>query len=161
MIPIEQLNSLPLFHKETIPAAYLDAMGHMNVRHYMGLFDQAAWNFFSSIGMDLAYYKKNNDGVFALQHFIRYLAEVHSGESVAVRIRVLERSAKRVYFIHFLINESTGKLAATMEALGSHADLSARRTSPFPDNIAKVIDELLKDQQRLEWQPPLCGVIRA
>lgn len=161
MIPIEQLNSLPLFHRETIPVAYLDVMGHMNVRHYMGLFDQAAWNFFVSIGLDQTYCEDSQSGVFALQQFISYLAEVHQGETVAVRSRALERSAKRLHFMHFLINETTGKLAATIEALSSHADLAARRTSPFPESIATKLDSLINDHKQLDWQPQLCGAIQA
>ncbi len=160
MVSIEQLSTLPVYHRKTIPADYLDVMGHMNVRWYMTLFDEAAWQFFISFGMDRNYYEDTHNGAFALKHFIRYLAEVHAGETVAVRIRVLGRSAKRVHFMHFLINETTGKVAATMEALGSHADLAARRTSTFPDTVAAALDGLIAGQSNLGWDAPLCGVIQ-
>jgi acyl-CoA thioester hydrolase len=160
MISIEQLSMLPVYYRKTIPADYLDVMGHMNVRWYMTLFDEAAWQFFISFGMDRNYYEHSHNGAFALKHFIRYLAEVNAGETVAVRIRVLGRSTKRVHFMHFLINETTGKVAATMEALGSHADLAARRTSPFPNSVAATLDALIAGQNKLGWDAPLCGVIQ-
>jgi acyl-CoA thioester hydrolase len=160
MVSIAQLSKLPVYYRKTIPSDYLDVMGHMNVRWYMTLFDEAAWQFFNSFGMDRTYYKNTRNGAFALKHFIRYLAEVHAGETVAVRIRVLGRSAKRVHFMHFLINETTGSVATTMEALGSHADLTARRTSPFPDSIATALDGLIAKQNNLGWNAPLCGVIQ-
>ena len=159
MIPTQELNQLPLFHRATIPTDYLDAMGHMNIRHYMGLFDEAAWQFFASFGMTYDYYRAAAAGAFALKQFVQYLAEVHVGETVAIRTRIVGRSAKRIHFIHFMLNESTGVLAATLEALGAHADLRARRTSPFPDHIAAQIDGIVGAQRRLAWEPPLCGVI--
>lgn len=160
MITIEQLNQLPCYHREMIPDEYLDVMGHVNIRWYMAMFDEAAWGLFASFGMDQAYYEAENGGAFALQHFIRYLAEVHSGETVAIRSRLLGRSARRIHFIHFMINETTGKLAASMEVLGSHADLTARRTSPFPPAISDQLDALIARHQAFDWEAPICGVIQ-
>ncbi len=45
MLKPNQITQLPRFHHATIPESYLDVMGHMNIRHYMGLFDDAAWGF--------------------------------------------------------------------------------------------------------------------
>ncbi|WP_420644795.1 acyl-CoA thioesterase [Candidatus Leptofilum sp.] len=159
MIDIAQIQQLACFHRATIPEAYLDVMGHMNIRHYMGLFDDAAWGFFAAFGMDEAYYHSANSGAFALEQHIRYLAEVHVGETVAIHTRVNGRSVKRIHFIHFMLNETTGKLAATLEVVGSHANLATRRTSPFPDHIAARLDQLLAEHNQLDWQAPLCGVM--
>ncbi len=160
MIAIEHLEGLPLYHRETIPVTYLDVMGHVNVRWYMALFDAATWAYFADFGLETAYYKRAHAGAFALQHFIRYLAEVHVNETVTIRTRTLGRSAKRIHFMHFMINETTSQLAATLEALGSHADLQARRTSPFPAFIAEQLDILTTEQSQLGWDAPICGVIR-
>jgi acyl-CoA thioester hydrolase len=160
MIPLQQLNQLPLYNRVTIPESYLDLMGHVNIRYYTAMFDDAAWELFAGIGMDQAYYDAGVGGAFALQHFIRYLAEIHAGETVAVRSRLLGRSAKRIHFMHFMINETTGKLAATMEVLGAHADLAIRRTSPFPPTIANRLDAQIAAQAALDWEAPVCGVIQ-
>jgi acyl-CoA thioester hydrolase len=161
MIPLDQLQQLPLFHRTTIPTDYLDAMGHMNVRWYMALFDTASWKFFETFGMDDDYYRNQQGGGFALKHFIQYLAEVRVGETVAIRGRVLGRSVKRVHFILFMVNETTSTLAATLEALGSHADMRIRRTAPYPPDIAARIDAMLEAQRKLDWEAPTCGVITA
>ncbi len=156
----EQIVQLPLFHRVTIPESYIDVLGHMNVREYMGVFDDAAWHFFASFGMNQAYYEQAHSGAFALRQFINYLAEVHVGETVAVHSRILARSAKRVHFMQFMLNETTGKLAATIEVLGSHADTIARRTSPFPEEIAQKIDAIITQQDAFSWDAPLCGILR-
>jgi acyl-CoA thioester hydrolase len=157
--PIE-VEQLTCCLRETINTAYLDAMGHMNVRHYLALFDDATWKFFADLGLDDAYYATQN-GAFALQQFISYRAEVVAGEKVAVYPRLLGRSSRKVHYILFMINESRGNLAAALEEVGAHADLIRRRTSPFPPPIAATIDSLLATHERLSWPAPLCGAIRA
>jgi acyl-CoA thioester hydrolase len=159
MITLEQLDELPLYHRATITKAHLDVMGHLNVRWYMAMFDDASWNFFASYGMDESYCRSSGSGGFALKQFIHYLAEVREGERIGIRSRVLGRSAKRIHFMHFMINESTGVLAATLEGLGAHADLRVRRTAPYPPHIAAKIDQFLDHHSRLGWEAPVCGVI--
>ena len=155
-----QIELLPLFHRITIPESYIDVLGHMNVREYIGIFDDAAWYFFASFGMDEIYFRESHAGAFALRQMINYVAEVHMGETVVVRSRILGRSAKRIHFMQFMFNETTGKLASTIEVLGSHADTVARRTSPFPDHIAQQIDAIIETQSQLDWDAPICGILR-
>lgn len=158
---IEQAQQLPSFHQETIPDSYLDAMGHMNIRYYMALFDDGAWKFFNSLGMTETYYRENQAGAFALRQFITYVNEAHAGDKVAVHTRIVGHSEKRIHFIHFLVNETKNTVAATMEVLGSHADLQSRRTSPYPPEILANIAETLQAHQSLYWQAPLCGILSA
>lgn len=160
MTEVAQIQQLPCFHRVIIPQDYLDVMGHMNIRHYMSLFDVAAWRFFAAFGMDDDYYKSTDGGAFALEQHILYLAEVNVGETVAIYTRINGRTAKRIHFSHFMVNETTGKLASTLETVTSHANTATRRTSPFPDAIAQAIDAILVEHQRLAWTAPLCGVIR-
>lgn len=161
MVSIEQLEALPLFHRAAISSDYLDEMGHMNVRWYIALFDQAAWNFFASIGLNQTYFEVERGGIFALQQFIRYLAEVRAGETIAIRTRLLGRSAKRAHFMQFMINESSGVLASTIEVLSSHVNLAVRRTSPFAPPLAEALDAYLAEHQQLAWEAPTCGIMQA
>ena len=154
------LESLPLCQRVNIGPERIDPMGHMNVRHYMGIFDDAGWEFFTTFGMTQAFYDDGVGGAFALQHFICYLAEVREKETVAVRTRLLGRSAKRIHFMMFMINESRDNLAATLEALGAYADMKQRRTAPWPADIARQIDQLLERDRALGWNAPICGVIK-
>ena len=160
LIPIADLEDLPLYHRETIPADYLDVMGHMNIRWYMAVYDKAAWNFFSSHGMNEKYFREKQAGGFALKHFIQYFAEVRMGQTVAIRTRLLGRSEKRFHFMHFMINETTRQLASTLEVLGTHADLKIRKAAPIPTEIAERFDAVLAKNRQLEWHAPVCGVIR-
>ncbi len=160
LVPIANLEELPLYHRETIPADYLDAMGHMNIRWYMTLYDKAAWNFFSSHELNEDYFPEKQTGVFALKHIINYYAEIRLEQIVAIRTRLLGRSERRFHAIHFMINETSGQLASTLEMLGTHADLQIRRAAPMPPEISEKFDAKLAKDQQLDWAAPLSGIIQ-
>lgn len=160
LVPLGSLAMLPLYHRETIPEAYLDAMGHMNVRWYMALFDTSVWNLFIAHGLDENYFVRKQMGVFALKHFIQYFSEVKVGETVAMRIRLLGRTEKRFHFMNFMINETAGKLASTLEVLGTHADLSLRKATAMPRDISLKFDARIAMDRQLDWEAPVSGAIR-
>jgi acyl-CoA thioester hydrolase len=161
MTTIENLNDLPVLYRATVTGEHLDVMGHMNIRWYMAFFDDGDWKLFADLGADFAYFEREQAGQFALQHFVRYLAEVRVGETVAIKGRLLGRSAngKRVHYLLFMVNETTNTLAATMECLASHADLAIRRTAPYPSHILDKIDAQIAAHAQLDWAVSLSGTI--
>lgn len=158
-ITLEQLQQLQQTHRATIPTDYLDLMGHMNIQYYFALFNEAIWHYFSLLGMDQRYYQENHAGSFALKHHINYLAEVRAGETVAIFSRLVARSEKRIQFINFMWNESKAVLAATLEAMGTHTDMTIRRSAPFPPQIAERLDAEISKMNALAWDAPLCGIL--
>ena len=40
-------------------------------------------------------------------------------------------------------------------------NMNTRRMAPYPDHIAKKLDEVLSQHQALDWDPPVSGVMRA
>jgi len=159
LVPLDRLSMLPLYHRETIPPSYMDAMGHMNVRWYMALFDTSIWKFFISHGLDENYFVQKQKGVFALKHIIQYFSEVKAGETVCMRIRLLGRNEKRFHFMNFMINETTDKLSAILEVLGTHADLKLRKAMAMPQDISQKFDAHIATDQQLDWEAPVSGVI--
>ena len=160
IIPLVSLEALPLYHHKTIPSDYQDIMGHMNIRWYFDLFARAGRKFFKFHGLDEEYFNEGEFGVFALKHFIQYFAEVRGGQTVAIRTRLIARSEKRFHFMQFMINETTTQLAATFEALITHADLKIRRAAPMPAEIAQRLDETLAKDITLDWDAPVSGAIK-
>ena len=160
LIPLALLEELPEYLRQTITADHLDIMGHMNIRWYFELFATAGREFFISHGLDENYFREGDFGVFALKHFIQYFAEVRVGQTVAVHTRLIGRSDKRLHVMHFMINETTNQLASTFEALITHADLKIRRAAPMPAQVAQKFDATLAQDKTLEWEAPICGVMR-
>jgi acyl-CoA thioester hydrolase len=160
LIPLALLVALPVYHRKTIPSDYQDIMGHMNIRWYFDLFAKSGRMFFTAHGLDEDYFRGGNFGVFTLKQFIQYFAEVQVGQAVAIHTRLIGRSDKRFHFMHFMINETTTQLAATFEALITHADLKIRRSAPMPAHIAERFDATLAENEKLEWAVPVCGAMR-
>lgn len=162
MTPPITLNDLPITWRAEIPADYLDEMRHMNVMWYTHLFSQASWGLFKLIGFGHDTMAERNTGSFALEMHVRYLAEVRVGQHVTVRSRALAQSAKRIHYQHFLsIDEADDRLSATAEIVSAHVDMSVRRQSPIPDDIAAQYAALLAAHQALAWPAPLCGTMHA
>jgi acyl-CoA thioesterase FadM len=155
------LSKLPVTHQAIIPDSYRDAMGHMNVMWYTHLFGQATGEVFKLCGLSRDYFLSCRAGIFALRQFFCYHAEVLVGEEVTIRSRVLGRSAKRIHMMHFMHKDQAGKLAATAEFLSTHMDMTVRRTSPLPAEIARTIDRLVETHSRLGWEAPTSGAISA
>ena len=158
LVSIRQLSE---YHRETIPEDYLDEMGHMNVRWYIALFSRAVGGLFTELGMPPEYFTRGIDGSFALTQFVRYLAEVHVGQTIAIHTRVIARTKKRIHFLHFMVNQTTEKLAATLESCVAHADLEKRKMSPFPEEVAGSIDALIEKHDALAWEAPVSGAVHA
>jgi acyl-CoA thioester hydrolase len=160
MLEITQLDDLPKLETITIPEDYLDEMGHMNIMYYIHIFDRTIWNLFSKFGLTFEYTKQKQKGMFALKQFIQYWAEVHTGETVHVRARVLDVGEKRVHFMAFMVNETTQKIASTFEVLASFADLTTRRTAPFPPEVKARIQATVDRNRQLTWDAPTCGILK-
>lgn len=151
--------SLYTSYQTTIPETFIDIMGHMNVMYYIHIFDKATKQFFGSFGLTEDYVRATNMGSFALEQHIRYLNEVRLGQQITVYTRALGRSSKTIHFIHFMVRDEDGAVAATSELVGAHANLDQRRAAPFPPEFAAGIDRHLAVHSKLDWDPPVCGVM--
>ena len=158
---VEQVIQLPCLLRRVIPPEFEDLNGHMNIQHYMGIYNEASFPFGELIGLDERYIKEQRRGIFDLEHHLYYVAEVHIGDQVAVYGRMLGRSAKRLHGQWFIVNETRQQLSNTFEFVSAHADLEARRTVPFEGDLAAHLDAMLVEHQKLDWQAPVCGIMGA
>jgi acyl-CoA thioester hydrolase len=161
MIPIEHIQQLPVFCRATIPDDYIDALGHMSFPYYLELMNKAWWALNEHIGTGLEHTRKQSGGIYALQHYLNFLAEVFAGDEVALHFRLVGQTPKRIHYLFLMVNETQGKLALISEGVGSYANLQTRRTAEFPLDVAQLLSRLLVTHQRLKWAPPLCGVLSA
>ena len=132
----------------------------MNVMWYTHLFSKATGEVFKLFGLTDAYCIDNDAGAFALECHLRYMAEVRVGKTVTLRSRVVGRSERRMHFMHFMEIEEEGRIAATAEFVGTHIDMGIRRSTPLPTHLATAYDELLTAHNQLDWDPPLCGIMK-
>lgn len=124
----------------TVPPEWIDFNGHMNMAFYSKLFDRAADEFYQVIGLGEAYAKARGFTTYTAEIHIRYLRELHLGQSVRVHSWLLDHDAKRFHTWQE-IHHPDGWIAATAETLGLHIDMAGPRVAPFPADIAAKLDD--------------------
>jgi acyl-CoA thioester hydrolase len=142
-----------------VPAGWADSNGHVNMRWYVVLFDDAGDDLHARIGLTPDFHRENGTGTVDLEHHTNFLREILPGESVAVYTRLVARSAKRVHYLMFLVNETQGNLAAIFECINALLDTTARRTAPYPAEILAKIDAWIEKDRALDWLPPVSGAM--
>ncbi len=153
-ISLDQLASLPVVYRAVIPPAYEDRNGHMNVRWYLALYDEAGDALYPMLGLTADYLATSGMSGFDLEHHLWYPAEVCIGDTVVIRARILARSSKLMHYLMFMENETRGVLSSIFECVNAHIDLNARRTAAFPAQVAAKIDALITSH-RAEHGPRL------
>jgi len=97
-IPVERILALePACLRMTIPEAYRDGNGHMNVRWYAAIFDEAGDRLHERLGLTPKFHRDNGTGTMDLENQINYLREVIPGERIAVFARLVEQLKLGLY----------------------------------------------------------------
>jgi acyl-CoA thioester hydrolase len=162
VISLEQILALePACLRMTIPREYRDANGHMNMRWYLAIFDDAGEVLHERLGLTPEFHFRHASGTVDLEHHIHYLSEVMPGERIAVYMRLVAHSAKRLHYLLFLVNETRDRLSSIFECMNAFLDLGTRRTAPFPPEIAAAIAAGVARDSGLDWPPPVSGTMRA
>ncbi|HVN47920.1 MAG TPA: thioesterase family protein [Bacteroidota bacterium] len=126
---------LPITYRGVVHPWQCDLMGHMNVVHYVSKFDDAAWQFFSMLGVDAGYFKKNHCGVAALEQHITYKSELHVGCTVTIRSGIVDTTEKVFRIRHEMYNNAMNELSAVMILTAVHFHTQKRKSCPFPKDI--------------------------
>ena len=132
-----------MVYRAVIPPAYEDRNGHMNMRWYLALYDEAGDAMYPMLGLTADYFAASGMGGFDLEHHLWYPAEVRIGDTVVIRVRIIAQSAKLMHYLFFMVNETRGVVSSIFECVHAHADLTARRTAPFPAQVAAQIDAFI------------------
>jgi acyl-CoA thioester hydrolase len=161
-VPLEKILALgPPCFEMTVPEEYRDQNGHMNMRWYLGIFDDAGDRMYLTLGLTPEYHRAHGTGSFDLEHHLHFLSEVMPADRLAVYARFVGLTAKRMHYLLFMVNETRGALASIFECVNSFADLSTRKTAPYPPDIAATIAARVAAHSRLDWPPPVCGAMHA
>jgi acyl-CoA thioester hydrolase len=160
-IPLTKILALePACLRMTVPESYRDQNGHMNMRWYVAIFDEAGDSLYLRLGLTPEYHRQHGTGTFDLEHHTHFLSEVIPGDRVAVYVRIVAYSAKRFHYLMFMVNETSGTLAAIFECLNAFADLKIRKTAPFPPEIASKIAAGVAAGTGLDWPAPVSGAMQ-
>ena len=132
-----------LTYKGAIYPWHCDQMGHMNVMHYVGKFDEATWHLFHALGITPTFLRENNRGMAAVEQNIQYKRELLVGDIVAVYSVLDEMREKVIRFTHEMRKSDTDEVAAITTLTAVHLDKDARRACAFPAEVREKAAALL------------------
>lgn len=108
-----------------------DAMGHMNVRHYTGLFDDCCWHVLTFLMPP----GKSEAGWAAATMTIDFLYEVAPRTMLVLNPTIVRIGSKSVSTRIDMRDASTGSHYATANFVSVLFDLKARRSLILPDDV--------------------------
>ena len=114
---------------------HCDHVGHMNVMHYVGKFDEATWFLLNRIGLTRTFLATNGRGMAAVEQRIAYQREVLAGDALAVDTTVVEVRDKVLKFVHRMYVPDAGETAAVLLQTTVHLDTERRRATAFPSDV--------------------------
>lgn len=132
---------------------WIDYNGHFNMAYYNVIFDREADTVFAALGLGPAYVKSSNCSFFTLEAHTTYLRELHALDTVVVETHFLDADQKRVHYVQRMLHESEGWQSCVLEVIVSHVDLAAKKTSPFPAEVFKLIDGVVAKHKSLPVPP--------
>ena len=133
----------PLFaERKHVLEEWIDYNGHLNMAYYNVLFDQAVDDAFHLLGMGKDYVKSRNASFFTAEVHVCYVRELEAGMPVVASLQLLDFDEKRAHFYQELRHADEGWLSATSEQMSLHVDMTARKVSPWPDDILENLKSL-------------------
>ncbi|PIE14575.1 MAG: thioesterase [Rhodobacterales bacterium] len=134
---------------------WIDYNGHLNMAYYHVLLDRGVDQLWEQLGFGSDYTKRTGHTTFSAEYHIRYLREIHEGDSVRATFQLLDHTDRSFHFYQELIH-SDGWVSAAGEGVGLHIDQSGPRVAPMPDEIHTRFQTLMKDHSALP-RPEMVG----
>jgi len=123
---------------------FCDVMGHMNIRHYMAMFDESSYQMlFEVFGWTGNSDNNGGQGWADVKHVIEYQAEVHAGDLLEVKSCITKVGNKSVGIRYEMTNSANNELAATLECVCVLIDLGSRDAVPLSDEQRKRAEKHL------------------
>jgi acyl-CoA thioester hydrolase len=116
-----------------------DAMGHMNVQHYIAAFDQAMWHLVSELGYRVSWVADRKQGWADVRYLVNYRRELQAGELFHVYSSVQKIGRTSLTTFHQLLVSESGDVAADVEMTSVYFDLAARTALEIPEQIRSAV----------------------
>lgn len=125
----------------SLEPGWIDYNGHLNMAYYNVLFDRGCDTAFEALGMGPDYASQRKLTIYTAEIHVRYIREIHLGDSVTATYRIVDHDEKRLHAFQEL-RHLDGWLSATSETLTLHVDMAGPKVTPFPDDVMAKIEEL-------------------
>ena len=118
---------------------WIDFNGHLNMAYFHVLFDRVVDQLWLTMGLGASYRQDRAHSTFTAECHVRYLRELHQGDTVEVAMWLLGADDKRLHSFAELRHADEGWIAATSETMTLHVAMERRKVAPFPPDIAAKV----------------------
>ena len=125
---------LDLYRGIVMPAQ-CDIYGHMNVRYYAALFDEAGWHFPSFAGLSLSEIQSRGLGTVVATLTIDFLHEIRAGQLLTIKGAITRVGTKSYSHEMRLYATDTMTHCATQKTVEVCFDTQARKGVALPDDV--------------------------
>ena len=132
-----------------IEPEWIDYNGHLNVAYYHVLFDRAVDELFERVGLGPDYVETQGASYFVAEVHVLYRRELKLEDPVRVTAQLIDCDEKRMHYYLELRHAAEGWVAACSENLALHVDMSERKVTPFPPEIAANLGAMRTAHDRL------------
>lgn len=127
-------------HQTVVHAWMCDHFGHMNVRYYAHLFDDAGFALWSRVGATRAVFEASGLHTVVARTETDLRAELVAGTVVRVVSRFEKIGNKSVTYVQELREVDTDAVHATQRAVEVFFDPKTRESRPVPDAIRRILE---------------------
>jgi acyl-CoA thioester hydrolase len=141
-------------YRTAVQAEWVDHNGHMGIRSYTLVFDQAVSQFYKALkfsSRDLQ--KMHGSTIFALQETAWFKREVMLDDPLLVTSQLIDHDHNKVVTFHKLHQTRDDYVAAMYEIIEIHIDMASRKPTPFPAELASHLDKVQQVHSQLEIPP--------
>lgn len=151
-----EISSLTPYARQSIPAAFEDINGHLNIRHYLGIASEGLDDAMVTVGIPKDW-RSTGRAVFSAEHHLAYFHELRTGDQVSVRVRLIGHSERAVHVVVYLVDEGRERVSYVMEEIFLCIDMETRKTTPWGQDVAARMDEMATEHAGLDFEPHLSG----
>jgi acyl-CoA thioesterase FadM len=121
--------------RELVKPWEIDAYGQSAMPFYVHRFAAANGHAIAAFGMTPAYQRDQRRAYSTFEFQLEFLGDLRAGDPVVVRAGLLHVGTSSLRVFHRMSNPRTGALVATLDQLGVHLDMDARRPTPLPADL--------------------------
>jgi acyl-CoA thioester hydrolase len=126
-------------YRGIVMPAQCDLYGHMNVRHYAALFDDAGWHILSRAGISLTDLRRRGLGSVVASLTIDFHLEMKAGNLVLIQGRFTRVGIKSFSYEMRLYETDSMTHCATQKTVEVCFDTEKRASAVFPDDIREKL----------------------
>ena len=122
--------------------AQCDSYGHMNVRHYAAMFDDAGWHVLGKAGISLGDVRRRGLGTVMATLTIEFHHEIAAGQLVLIQGAITKVGTKSFSYELRLYEADSMTHCASEKALEVCFDTRSRKGIALPDDMKRKLEAL-------------------